>query len=297
MSRALANFLKAEARARESKFSRWLKQPAMHIKGFFLSYVWYKLTGRRIDVNAVLFTGDVITVPIPAGLEFYLSGLKVHDSELRLTRYLISRVNEGESVVDVGAHIGYYSLVLAQLVGSSGRVVAFEPGKAIFPYLHRNTKDKPQIEIVEMMVSDTEGERVFYEFDFKHSENNTAVEHAHDTQFAQRRSVQCTTLDEFCHATQLKPKILKIDVEGGELGVLRGSTNLFSELYSIALEIRKDDYDQLYTEAIKFLSDHGFVPYRIDINGKLEILHDVRAYISGLMLESDNIVFERVSNE
>ncbi|MDQ3242738.1 MAG: FkbM family methyltransferase [Gemmatimonadota bacterium] len=49
-------------------------------------------------------------------------------------------VGPGSTVLDIGANIGYYTLQFAELVGASGRVIAFEPDPANFELLARNTQ-------------------------------------------------------------------------------------------------------------------------------------------------------------
>src|SRR5436309_3468193 len=55
-----------------------------------------------------------------------------------LTRIMLALVRSGMTVVDVGAHIGYFSLLAARLVGSSGRVLSLEPTPATRALLLEN---------------------------------------------------------------------------------------------------------------------------------------------------------------
>ncbi len=49
-------------------------------------------------------------------------------------------INEGDVVVDLGANIGYFSLLAAQLVGARGKVYSFEPEPKNYHYLQRNIR-------------------------------------------------------------------------------------------------------------------------------------------------------------
>lgn len=67
-------------------------------------------------------------------------------AERRLLRYVL---REGGTAVDVGANIGFYTVLMADLVGREGRVVAFEPSPGCFTTLQRNvvTAHLPQVVI------------------------------------------------------------------------------------------------------------------------------------------------------
>lgn len=72
---------------------------------------------------------------LPAGeLGLALTGF----SEARVTEYIQSIVTPGMVVLDVGAHVGYYSLMLADLAGPTGRLFAFEPEPANRDILEKN---------------------------------------------------------------------------------------------------------------------------------------------------------------
>src|SRR5215211_3373977 len=72
---------------------------------------------------------------------------------------LVELAAPGDTVFDIGANYGVYSLTLAQKVGSDGQVCAFEPGEEALAQLRRNVELNPQlnIEIVPAALSDREG--------------------------------------------------------------------------------------------------------------------------------------------
>jgi FkbM family methyltransferase len=273
------------------KLLRWMSRPFKHGLGFFWSYFCYRVTGTPLKLTSRIFTGDQLSIPIPAGLDLYPTGVKSHDSELRLVRYILSSVNTGDIVIDAGAHLGYYRLVLAACVGDTGKVIAFEPGASIARYLDRNAGGVKQIQTVQAMLSDEDGNSSYLEFPILYSEFNTGVTDAHPDFPRQRRTVQAYSLDGYCNTHEIQPVFLKIDVEGGEHAVLRGAVKTMSSLSSIAIEIRKDEYDELYAPVDRLLKESGYKSYRIADDGSLVQLGDLRDYIALLPLESDNIVF------
>jgi len=294
MSGTLADaFHDARAFVQKSKLRRWAGKPFRHGFGFFWSYLCYPLLGKSLSVHCWIFTGDRMYVPLPAGLELYLTGVKSHDSELRLAQYILSQIKSGDSVVDAGAHIGYYSIVLAACVGTSGKVIAFEPGQTVSEFLKRNTAPKSQVCVQQVMLSDMQGELPFYEFPLLYSEYNSGIKDTHHGIPYRERAVKTTTLDIYCQEHEVQPVFIKVDVEGGELQVLKGAAQTLVSTKSVAIEIRKDDFDRLYAPVLDLLRDSGFAPFRINHDGTLTVLSDLKTYISELALESDNIVFQK----
>lgn len=146
-------------------------------------------------------------------------------------------VGNGDWVIEVGGHIGYISLYLAHLVGPTGRVMVFEPGPNNLTYLKKNVSAKPWIQVVEQAVTDHGGLARFH-IENLTGQNNSLLEHyavreaneAHayvgevDTAVV---DVECTTLDDFLASSAgPAPTLIKVDVEGAELPVLRGMTEV-----------------------------------------------------------------------
>ena len=82
---------------------------------------------------------------MPADLDIFLLSGKTPDSEIRLTRFLIKNLKEGNIFIDAGAHLGFYSLLASMLIGAKGKVYSIEASKAVFGVLKRNTRQKKNI--------------------------------------------------------------------------------------------------------------------------------------------------------
>lgn len=127
-------------------------------------------------------------------------------------------LRRGMNVVDVGAQVGFYSRLFARLVGPSGRVYAFEPCEENFFLLKKNVAKFGNCVPIMKAVSDEIGRMPFYL-------SGTAGEHSlvERSELSRQVFVETTTLDAFVDELG-NPKIdlVKIDVEGAELTVLRG---------------------------------------------------------------------------
>ena len=89
---------------KQPKLLRWARSPCKHVVGFAITYG--KVIGS-MTMRGRLFTGDQIQIPLPAGLDLFLAGIKTHDSEVRLTRYLLKNLTRGQTFLDAGAPLGY----------------------------------------------------------------------------------------------------------------------------------------------------------------------------------------------
>jgi FkbM family methyltransferase len=125
-------------------------------------------------------------------------------------------VRQGNTVLDIGAYVGFYTLLASTLVGATGKVYAFEPLPRNLEYLkeHLRLNSITNVEIIDVAVSDFCGTAYFKEG------SNRATGRINDAGKIQVRTV---SLDWLIEEGEIPiPDQIKIDVEGGELAVLKG---------------------------------------------------------------------------
>ena len=136
----------------------------------------------------------------------------------------------GMTVLDLGANIGYFSVLAAGLVGSSGQVHAFEPEKTCFARLKRNLAVFPWAQAHSMAVGDQSGEAYFH---YSHKPSETgwgSLLFGEDNACTQEALVPVTSLDAWARGRAIRRvDVIKMDVEGGEYRALRGAEVLLSE--------------------------------------------------------------------
>lgn len=139
---------------------------------------------------------------------------------------LPSLIHPGMLVVDAGAHQGYFTLLLARLVGSTGRVLAFEPNKENLGLLQQSVhlNHVTHVSTYAWALSDRRGMASFSvgrSTSMGHIDVTVREEHA--------QMVQTITLDEFADAEALSTiHFIKMDVEGHEIEVLHGMTRVLA---------------------------------------------------------------------
>jgi FkbM family methyltransferase len=157
------------------------------------------------------------------------------------TRVLRSVLRKGDIFLDIGAHIGWYSLNARQAVGQGGMVVAFEPNPSCVSVLKQNIllNSFQTIKIEKMAVSDINGKSNFWTGDDMAGSllKQSAQEFTHYS--VKKSAVKVITLDTYCREHKFKNiRLIKIDVEGAEEQVIKGSMKILKKYHpGLILEI------------------------------------------------------------
>tara|TARA_Y100000310_G_scaffold329947_1_gene400696 strand:+ start:23568 stop:24101 length:534 start_codon:yes stop_codon:yes gene_type:complete len=131
--------------------------------------------------------------------------------EPKTTEIMKKMIKEGDTIIDVGACIGYYILLFAKLVGPKGRVFAFEPEIKNFKILKKNTQlnNLSNIVLVNKAVSDKEGKSKFYVNKYRVGSHHLQNEFD-DRSYAVE--VETITLDEFFKNYGRNIDLIKMDI-------------------------------------------------------------------------------------
>jgi FkbM family methyltransferase len=159
--------------------------------------------------------------------------LKAGEWERAETRVVCSLVREGMTLVDIGANMGYYSLLAASLVGSSGRVFSFEPSPRNFSFLESSVAANGyrNITLTRKAVSNSSGTAQF-EIDPASSGN-----HRISRLGAKPNSilVETISLDDYFEAVPGAIDFVKLDAEGAEPFILEGMHRLIERNPNLVL--------------------------------------------------------------
>jgi FkbM family methyltransferase len=135
--------------------------------------------------------------------------------EQHVIRQVTRALKPGDVFFDLGAHVGQYSLLASRLVGDTGRVVAFEPDPRTRGVLERNlaANDAENVTVAPFAVGRTTGTVRFVA-----SGNSAGMVDARGDV-----DVRQITLDEYCAEREIRPGVMKVDIEGGEAAALLAS--------------------------------------------------------------------------
>ena len=143
------------------------------------------------------------------------------------TTLLIERtLNPGDVFLDIGANIGWYTLLAARLVGETGKVFAFEPEPANFALLQRNValNGYHNVELVQKAVSDRNQTMTLY-LCASDKGSHALYESSHDGQSVE---VEALRLDDYFSAYAGRIDLIKMDIEGSEGHAVKGMTALLA---------------------------------------------------------------------
>lgn len=148
---------------------------------------------------------------------------------------LCSRLlRKGMTVVDVGANVGFLVRHFCRQVGSSGKVFAFEPDPFTFQFLQFNTRSFANLQLTQCAISDNHEPAVLH-INSIAGTGNSLLNKANSSVSV---SVPCLSLDEFLdRAGKPAVNLIKIDVEGAELNVLRGMRQTIARLPELQIII------------------------------------------------------------
>jgi FkbM family methyltransferase len=174
---------------------------------------------------------------------------------------LVSLCIRGGTVVDVGAYIGVTALRSSQAIGQEGTVLAIEPDPLNVAHLRANIAQNrvTNVEVLECALGDREGTVGLGVAD-THNRGKNRVETSPNLQTAE---VRTTTLDKIAEThPELRPNLLKIDVEGYETKVLQGGL-LFITTFRPVIFLELSDEHLHYqgsspAELLSLLEDHGY---------------------------------------
>jgi len=177
-------------------------------------------------------------------------------------------VRPGWTCLDVGAHVGYFTLLLARLVGEQGKVLAFEAAPENARLLARNVrlnKLERRVMVENLAVADGPGELALYA-----ARSGGSTEWTLDAAFAGREDlvptprqavpVQAVALDDYFPAGA-RVELVKMDIEGGEARALPGMRRLLRDAQPIVL---LEFHREVGWPAVQELRAHGYVFEELD---------------------------------
>jgi len=134
--------------------------------------------------------------------------------------YLRTIISPNDSILDIGANIGFYSKILSDCVGVQGKVHSFEPDSVNFRHLKKNLKSRSNVLLINKAVSDKSGTLNVY----KSKDLNVDHRTYPIGEFESIEVIEAISIDEYVNAAWLV-NVVKMDIQGFEVSALKGMEN------------------------------------------------------------------------
>ncbi|MEP6506593.1 MAG: FkbM family methyltransferase [Gemmatimonadales bacterium] len=216
------------------------------------------------------------------------------------TKVLTGLVSEGDTIVDVGANLGWFSVQLARAVGKTGRVIAFEPDPGNYDLLSENLRINGVVETVtayRLAALNKPGEVQFELSPINYGDHRVRFETASATavlpelENESRRSVivvEAVALDDalpdLAKAGSGGPvRLMKLDCQGSEPAILKGARNILSNTEYLATEywpygLTRAGFDpETFIDELAQMFD-SFVELEFDGGGEFQPIAGLRAH-------------------
>ncbi len=233
--------------------------------------------------SVLLFVGRYITRfllhptirNIPGSISIYAKLYLVAKSVINASErsFLLSKINAGDTILDIGANVGFFTKAFANKVGSQGQVFAFEPDPLMFDVLS-GLNTATHIHLYNLALGNYKGNTTLYCNTYNRADNR--LFHSQKDP-VEEITVEIDSLDSWIKQKKItKIDGCKIDVQGSELAILRGMKAvlsdtpphwIFFEFSPHILEKAGEDPNDIW----KLLEMHGY-KYKEFSNGQLQAL-------------------------
>ncbi len=257
--------------------SRLFFNPDMLIQTLFCSFL--RKQGSFFSIKTKTFWGKKMNIVLP---EVVSSDIRRFGFiEESVASFIINFASEGDCLIDIGAHFGFFSLLMADIVGERGSVHSFEPTPSTFLVLKNNVNTKENIFINNNAIWDLDTEIVLNDYGLSSSAFNSINDSRDKKNYSKvykKRKVKTMRLDDYVRDLNIIPKLIKIDAESSEYQVLKGMDNILSKMNPLlCIELGDLGINGVISsrKLIDFLmSKYSYKPYEIK-NGSL-YLHKLK---------------------
>lgn len=190
---------------------KFLMSPQNNSHASHISHIARKIID---DITLFYDTGDKVLSEIFSKNEY----------EKATTNAVMKLVKPGMNVINIGANIGYFTLLMARQVGPTGKVFAFEPSHNTVKFLQKNVdvNGYTNVEIHAKAVSNKNGKADFW---IGKSSTYSFLSEMKTQSYSQltKVEVEITTIDDFFREKNAKIDFIMMDAEGSEKYILEGS--------------------------------------------------------------------------
>jgi len=186
------------------------------------------------------------------------------------TKIVKKIIKTGDVVFDIGANIGYYTLIFAKLVSNSGEVFSFEPEPTNYELLKKNVmiNGHTNVKLSFKAISNLNQTRKLF-LDKKNKGGHSLIDKIDD-----RESIKIESIRIDDHFKNKKIDFIKIDIEGFEFQAIKGMSELLKKLSTVKIMTEFNPYlleksEIEPEEYLELLKNLGFTIYNLDKKKKM----------------------------
>lgn len=277
----IKKIIEAEKLRPLGRIERLMKVPVRTFFYYILAVIGHI---KPYKISFKTLWGTKMVSYLPEGNTFYYYGY----CEANLTNFLLRFLKEGDTILDVGAHVGFYSMLSSELVGEKGRVYSFEPTPWTYEILKQNTEKLINVTLNNNAVSNKKEIISFRDYGYGYGAYNTAhKEGAILKKKAETINIETVVLDEYCKGKNIVPDFIKLDAEGYEYAILQGMVNILEvNRPVVTLEVAGgEEWSGNCKKSIEFLVSKKYKPYEMGLDGFIS------SHIIKDNYEYDNLLF------
>lgn len=211
--------------------------------------------GEKVLVDLIFGQSMWVDPTETVGRELFRWGM----FELELTEFFQQYLPTDAVFIDIGAHIGYFSVQAMSLLGPEGRLIAFEPMpetyKRLTDNLNKSGNTSTNFDALEYCVNDYSGEATLFWYGHQRSAFSSFAAQRSDTESTSKGeavNVRATKLDDIFGQFGIavsQPVFIKIDAESAEFDILLGAVTLI-QTYRPIITLEVGDFAELNSAVI-----------------------------------------------
>ena len=191
---------------------------------------------RKINSHIILrtktFWGKTMKIVLPEVISSEIRRFGYFEEKVAF--FIINNCSNGDTVIDIGSHYGFFALLMSEIVGDNGSVHCFEPTPSTFSVLKKNIKGNKNIVINRKAILEKNIEIELNDYGISSSAFNSINQarlKINKKQLGKNKiKVEAIKLDDYVILNNLIPSLIKIDAESSEYEVIKGMDYILKEI-------------------------------------------------------------------
>ena len=242
---------------------------------------------RNLKPKSVIVDGNRMILDKDDSMRLSILGIY----EPLAVKHFQERIKPGDTVLDIGAHIGYYTVMAAKRVGNKGQVYAFEPSIDNCTLLTENLKINGYKNVVLVNKAITQSSKKAKLFLSRTSSGmHSLIDIDNDSE--NTTFIDTVSLDDFFGKNPPPVSVIKMDIEGGEYAALEGMTWLLKKSKHLAIFTEFSPFAIVKAKRsprgfLNLLKHYGFKLYSINESRNLLVPIKVQSFLSSCPVDRD----------